>query len=332
MTPAPASGARIEVRGLTKRFGDFTAVDDLDFAVEPGRITGFLGPNGAGKTTTLRMLLGLIRPTVGHRDHRRRSATLDIPNPLLDGRRPPSRRRTSTPAAAAATTCACMAATAGRSRSAGSTSCSSWSASRRRLASGPAATRWACASGSASRPPCSATRRCSSSTSRPTASTPRASAGCAASCATWPARARPSSSRATCSPEVEQTVDDVVIIANGRSVAQGADRRPAGRADRAASAPPTATRSPARCASPTWRRSRTRPTALRVRHRGPAPRSATSPCGPACRSTSCGPKPRDLEALFFELTDAPGTATATSRGCRPREDADRRVRPRRCAS
>ncbi len=60
-----AAGARIEVRGLTKRFGTLTAVDHLDFAVEPGRITGFLGPNGAGKTTTLRMLLGLIRPTEG---------------------------------------------------------------------------------------------------------------------------------------------------------------------------------------------------------------------------------------------------------------------------
>ena len=60
-----AHGARIEVRDLTKRFGDFTAVDNLSFTVEPGRITGFLGPNGAGKTTTLRMLLGLIKPTSG---------------------------------------------------------------------------------------------------------------------------------------------------------------------------------------------------------------------------------------------------------------------------
>src|SRR3954453_14112604 len=83
MTPAPASGARIEVRGLSKRFGDFTAVQDLDFVVEPGRITGFLGPNGAGKTTTLRMLLGLIPPTTG-------TATIggvsyhDIPSPLLE--------------------------------------------------------------------------------------------------------------------------------------------------------------------------------------------------------------------------------------------------------
>jgi ABC-2 type transport system ATP-binding protein len=55
----------LEVRGLTKRFGSTTAVDDLTFAIEPGRITGFLGPNGAGKTTTLRMLLGLVHPTGG---------------------------------------------------------------------------------------------------------------------------------------------------------------------------------------------------------------------------------------------------------------------------
>ena len=65
MTATPHQGARIEIRDLTKRFGTFTAVDNLSFTVEPGRITGFLGPNGAGKTTTLRMLLGLIRPTSG---------------------------------------------------------------------------------------------------------------------------------------------------------------------------------------------------------------------------------------------------------------------------
>ena len=55
----------LEVRGLTKRFGSTTAVDELSFAIEPGRITGFLGPNGAGKTTTLRMLLGLVHPSAG---------------------------------------------------------------------------------------------------------------------------------------------------------------------------------------------------------------------------------------------------------------------------
>lgn len=55
----------IEVRGLTKRYGDVTAVDDLTFDVHEGLVTGFLGPNGAGKSTTMRMVLGLDRPTAG---------------------------------------------------------------------------------------------------------------------------------------------------------------------------------------------------------------------------------------------------------------------------
>ena len=69
MTHATDEGAigsgTIVVDRLTKKFGSLTAVDDLSFTVEPGRITGFLGPNGAGKTTTLRMLLGLVRQTSG---------------------------------------------------------------------------------------------------------------------------------------------------------------------------------------------------------------------------------------------------------------------------
>ncbi len=56
----------IETTGLTKRYGQITAVDDLRLRVRPGEVYGFLGPNGAGKTTTLRMLLGLIEPTSGH--------------------------------------------------------------------------------------------------------------------------------------------------------------------------------------------------------------------------------------------------------------------------
>jgi ABC-2 type transport system ATP-binding protein len=60
-----ATGHRIDVVGLTKRFGDLTALDDLSFSVTPGVVTGFLGPNGAGKTTTLRCLLGLVAPTSG---------------------------------------------------------------------------------------------------------------------------------------------------------------------------------------------------------------------------------------------------------------------------
>jgi ABC-2 type transport system ATP-binding protein len=55
----------IEVRGLTKRYGAKTAVDNLSFTIEPGRVTGFLGPNGAGKTTTMRCILGLDYPTEG---------------------------------------------------------------------------------------------------------------------------------------------------------------------------------------------------------------------------------------------------------------------------
>ncbi len=55
----------IEVKDLTKRFGDFTAVDHISFCVNRGEVYGWLGPNGAGKTTTIRMLLGLLRPTEG---------------------------------------------------------------------------------------------------------------------------------------------------------------------------------------------------------------------------------------------------------------------------
>ena len=55
----------ITANGLTKKFADKTAVDGIDFVVEPGRVTGFLGPNGAGKSTTMRMILGLDRPTSG---------------------------------------------------------------------------------------------------------------------------------------------------------------------------------------------------------------------------------------------------------------------------
>jgi len=55
----------IEARGLTKKYGETTAVDDLTFTVEAGIVTGFLGPNGAGKSTTMRMILGLDTPTSG---------------------------------------------------------------------------------------------------------------------------------------------------------------------------------------------------------------------------------------------------------------------------
>lgn len=59
-------GNVIEVEGLTKVFGDFTAVDHISFSVAKGEIFGFLGANGAGKTTAMKMLCGLSRPTSGH--------------------------------------------------------------------------------------------------------------------------------------------------------------------------------------------------------------------------------------------------------------------------
>ena len=61
----------IALDGLTKRFGDIVAVDDLTVQLGRGRVIGLLGPNGAGKTTTLRLLLGLVAPTSGYGHHRR---------------------------------------------------------------------------------------------------------------------------------------------------------------------------------------------------------------------------------------------------------------------
>jgi len=70
----------IEVLGLTKRYGDMVAVNNLTFEVRPGVVTGFLGPNGAGKSTTMRMILGLDHPTAGQAlVDGRRYRTLDQP-------------------------------------------------------------------------------------------------------------------------------------------------------------------------------------------------------------------------------------------------------------
>jgi len=87
---AEAAG-RIEVRDLTKRYGDKTAVDHLSFAVEPGVVTGFLGPNGAGKSTTMRLITGLDRPnggaaTIGGRAYDELAKPLTVVGALLEAR------------------------------------------------------------------------------------------------------------------------------------------------------------------------------------------------------------------------------------------------------
>jgi ABC-2 type transport system ATP-binding protein len=65
VSAADGEPALIQITGLTKRFGNFTAVDNVTFNVARGEVLGFLGPNGAGKSTTMRMLAGFMIPTAG---------------------------------------------------------------------------------------------------------------------------------------------------------------------------------------------------------------------------------------------------------------------------
>jgi len=73
----------ITVESITKKYGDFTAVDHVTFTAEPGRVTGFLGPNGAGKSTTLRVVVGLTPPSTGSA-HVLGQRFTDLPNPGLE--------------------------------------------------------------------------------------------------------------------------------------------------------------------------------------------------------------------------------------------------------
>ena len=207
--------AAIELHGLTKRFGDLTAVDDLDLELEAGTITGFLGPNGAGKTTTLRMLLGLVEPTSGTATFDgRRYVDLDDP-----ARRVGAVLEASSfhPGRRAIDHLRILASAAGlpAGRPPRRWRRSAWPSTP---AAASAGSRSACASGWDWPPRCSVSRRCSSSTSRPTASTPRACTGCATSSGPRP---RPVARVVVSShvlAEVAQTVDHVVIIDRGRLV------------------------------------------------------------------------------------------------------------------
>ena len=75
------SGSLVEARGLTKAFGDFVAVDGIDFDVQPGEVFGFLGPNGAGKSSTMRMI-GCVSPLDRRRAARARPRS---PRPTARG-------------------------------------------------------------------------------------------------------------------------------------------------------------------------------------------------------------------------------------------------------
>jgi ABC-2 type transport system ATP-binding protein len=81
----------IQARGLTKRYGNKVAVENVSFDVKPGSVTGFLGPNGAGKSTTMRLILGLDRPTSGtvtvcNKYYREHSSPLSVAGALLDAK------------------------------------------------------------------------------------------------------------------------------------------------------------------------------------------------------------------------------------------------------
>ena len=211
-TTGPASRSRPD-----QRFGGFVAVDDLTFTVEPGRITGFLGPNGAGKTTTLRMPSTWFTPRAGPRGST--ASATPRSSACSWSWAPPWRQPTSIRAAPDVTTCAFWPPPTAY-RPPASTSCSNSPGSPPPHGSERVSTHWACASGSAWQPRSWVTLRSSSSTSRRTASTPRASGGCAASCATSD-EGKTILVSSHMLQEVQQTADDIVIINNGKLIRSG---------------------------------------------------------------------------------------------------------------
>ena len=146
----------IQAHGLTKLYGDKTAVDHLDFTVRPGIVTGFLGPNGAGKSTTMRMILGLDRPSAGAVTVNGK-AYADLPAPLhevgalLEARSVHTGRSAYNHLRVLAATHGIAASRVARGHRPGRVG-------RRRATAEPAGSPSAWASAWASPPPCSATR------------------------------------------------------------------------------------------------------------------------------------------------------------------------------
>ena len=189
-------------------------------ACAAGAVTGFLGPNGAGKTTALKAIVGIARPTAGRALIDGTPVEAAHPDARSARRLHRADRRPSGPLGAQPPALARGAGrSAGRSCRRGARS---WSGSSRRRAAAWGRTPPACASGSGSRRPCSATRDTWCWTSRSTASTPRAFAGCARSCANGRRRGGTVLLSSHVLTEAAQTVDDVVVIHNGRLVFEGA--------------------------------------------------------------------------------------------------------------
>ena len=82
----PRNEPVVEIKDLTKKYGDFVALDRLTLSVERGEILGFVGPNGAGKTTTIKILVGLARPTTGTARVAGADCVVEADSPRADAR------------------------------------------------------------------------------------------------------------------------------------------------------------------------------------------------------------------------------------------------------
>ena len=317
----------ISVEALTKRFGRKVAVDQLSFDVHPGVVTGFLGPNGSGKSTTMRCMLGLDRADGGRRAVRRQ--TVRQPVEAAARGRCAARRRLRAPGSVRPQPPALDRRVERLAQGARRRGARHSSACRRSAASACARTRSACASGSAWPACCSASRTRSSSTSRPTASTPRASAGSATCCVHLAGQGKTvlvSShllSRDGADGHVARrhrpgTADRAVL---GRPVRRplrrplGAGAQPAGRRAGRRRCAPAARRSPRR---------RRPPSTSAARH---APRSASWPAAHSSCCTSCRRRPGSLEDAFLKATASVQEYHSGARSP-SRTDAGRRIRRR----
>ena len=341
MTQRPGESA-IVAEGLVKRFGDVTALDGVDLDVPEGTVFGLLGPNGAGKTTAVRILTTLLQPderaaptsaastSRKHPDAVRRSIGLTgqyaAVDEYLTGRENlemvgrlyhlPSRAREAR----------------------APTSCSSASTSPTPPTGPPRPTPAACAAGSTSRPAWSRGRRCSSSTSRPPASTRGAAATCGTSSSDLVADGTTVLLTTQYLEEADQLADDIVVIDHGRVIADGtadelkdAGRRRPRRGRRRATARARRRGGGARARSPSARADVDDATPQRHRRRS---RAAPARCSrPCARSTPRASSVDDialrrptLDDVFLSLTghaaeeDAAGADAAEAARRGPKED------------